>query len=86
MLKFLANFILKNKNKVKGWIKEPANFLLKRMLVNSKGQHSWLEMVPDEASFTNLDLSFFSQLITKTQLLKKIYCTLDGSLISFVLL
>ena len=56
---FLANFILKNKNKVKGWTKEPANFLLKRMLVNSKGQHSWLEMVPDEASFTNLDLSFF---------------------------
>ena len=56
---FLANFILKNKNKVKGWTKEPANFLLKRMLVNSKGQHSWLEMVPDEASFTNSDLSFF---------------------------
>lgn len=56
---FLANFILKNKNKVKGWTKEPANFLLKRMLVNSKGQHSWLKMVPNETSFTNLDLSFF---------------------------
>ena len=53
---FLANFILKNKNKVKGWTKEPVNFLLKRMLVNSKGQHSWLEMVPDEASFNSFSL------------------------------
>ena len=31
---FLANFILKNKNKVKGWTKEPANILLKSSFTN----------------------------------------------------
>ena len=70
----MANFILKNKNKVKGWTKEPANFLLMRMLVHfksSKGQHSWLEIVPGEASLLIWIFHSLSAHIVKTQSQRK---------------
>ena len=57
--KSLANFIVKNKNKVKRMKKRTCRFYLKEIacILNSKKQQNRLEITSNEASFSSF--SFF---------------------------